>query len=106
VTFPAFFVAAGAARGKDRAMWPFAKRTRFEFRPEWKERMIVTGSGGSFVLYFPMGVPTIALPSEERWASVAPPWAVGQWQDLHDELAAWCRDNKVLLEVDPRAGVY
>lgn len=89
------------------SMWPFRKRQQqFGFHPEWKERMIVTGPGGSFVLDFPMGVPTIVLPSEARWAEVGPRWARGQWQELRDQLAAWCRANDVLLEIDPHAGVY
>ena len=87
-------------------MWPFRKRTRFEFRPEWKERMIVHGPGGAFVLDFPMGISTAVLPSKERWAEVGPRWARGQWQELHDQLEAWCRANDVIFEIDPQAGVY
>ena len=88
-------------------VWPFRrKRTNFAFQPRWKEELVVTGPGGSLVRYFPMGVPAAVLPSEERWASVAPDWASGRWPLLKDELEHWCRKEGVHFEIDPQASVY
>lgn len=66
----------------------------------------MTGPGGSFVLYFPMGMPAAVLPSEERWAEVSPAWAADLWPQLRAELEEWCHASKVGFDIDPGAGVY
>ena len=82
------------------------KTSRFQLSPRWKEMMIVTGPGGHFTLDYWMGIPTIALPPEQRWREVAPDWAAHLWPELKHELDDWCRDNKTKLEIDPKAAVY
>ena len=52
------------------------------------------------------GVPTAVLPTEAAWRERAPPWARPLWPELASELARWCRDHQVRLDIDPRAGVY
>jgi hypothetical protein len=47
----------------------------FQFKPRWKEELVVSGPGGSFVLELPMGVLSAYLPTEETWRSKAPAWA-------------------------------
>ncbi|MGE3690531.1 MAG: hypothetical protein AB7F98_04030 [Novosphingobium sp.] len=87
--------------------WPWRKkRGMFTLQPQWKEMMIVTGPGGSFTLDFPMGIPTVVLPDEERWQHVAPDWARDHWRELKAEIQDWCRSNNARLEIDPKAGVY
>jgi hypothetical protein len=83
-----------------------AKRALFRFDLRWKEEMVVTGPGGQFTLYFPMGNPTAVLPTEEAWPRLAPAWAIDLWPELKAELEQWCAANKVRLELDPAAAVY
>ena len=78
----------------------------FTFQPRWKEEMVVTHVGASFVLEFSMGVPTIYLPTEDAWRAKSPPWATHLWTALRGELEHWCQANKVALEIDPTAGVF
>jgi len=87
-------------------MWPFGKRATFSFRPKWKEELIVSGPGGDFVLVFWMGVPTVELPTQERWSKIAPEWVKPLWSDLRSELEAWCGDNNVALEISETAAIY
>jgi hypothetical protein len=47
----------------------------FRFQPRWKEELVVSGEGGSFVLELPMGVLSAHLPTEEEWERRAPDWA-------------------------------
>lgn len=78
----------------------------FNFQPKWKEELVCTGPGGSFVLELPMGILTAYLPTEEAWRDKAPAWAKGLWPVLHDELQEWCRRNKANFIVDANAGIY
>jgi hypothetical protein len=76
------------------------------FHPRWKEELVCRCTGGSFVLEFTMGVPTVYLPNKKRWAEVAPRWAVNSWDALHDKLRLWCEQNGIQLVVDETSGVY
>jgi hypothetical protein len=69
--------------------------SRFTFQPRWKEELVCTGPGGSFVLELPMGVLSAYLPSEVAWRSKAPAWARELWPVLKVELEAWCEKNNV-----------
>jgi len=60
----------------------------FEFQPRWKEELVCTGPGGTFVLELPMGVLSAYLPTEAVWQEKAPVWSRALWSELHDELAA------------------
>lgn len=78
----------------------------FRFQPRWKEELVVSAAGGSFVLEFPMGIPSAYLPTEEEWQRRAPAWAAGQWQHLHAELAQWCHEHGFGFVIEPTAQVY
>lgn len=78
----------------------------FKFQPKWKEELVCTGPGGSFVLELPMGVLTAYLPTEAVWQSKAPRWAKGLWPVLRDELEQWCQQNKAGFVIDATAEVY
>lgn len=78
----------------------------FKFRAKWKEELVCTGPGGSFVLELPMGILSAYLPTEAAWREKAPAWARDMWPVLHDELKDWCRRNKANFVVDAAAGVY
>jgi hypothetical protein len=82
-----------------------AQRT-FRFQPRWKEELVVTGPGGSFVLELPMGILSAYLPTETAWQRRAPSWAVSLWPTLRAELVQWCSDNKAELYIDETAHVY
>jgi len=77
----------------------------FQFRPEWKERLVVTGPGGAFELDLPMGVLSVNLPSAATWAETAPDWAQALWPVLHAELTQWCLDHHADLYASHSHGV-
>jgi hypothetical protein len=78
----------------------------FQFQPRWKEELVVSGSGGSFVLELPMGILAAYLPTETEWQRRAPVWAQALWPELKRELEDWCCKNKAQFHVDPSADVY
>lgn len=78
----------------------------FEFRAKWKEELVCTGPGGSFVLELPMGILTAYLSSEDVFKSKAPSWAEDLWPQLRGELEQWCVANNAQLVIDPAAEVY
>ena len=78
----------------------------FQFKPRWKEELVVTGPGGTFVLELPMGILSAYLPPQELWPEKAPEWARDLWPTLKAELEAWCRANEAKFIIDPTAGVW
>lgn len=78
----------------------------FKFQARWKEELVVTCSGGSFVLEMPMGVLTVYLPTEQVWLKKAPSWAKNHWLPLKEQLEVWCKENKAEFLIDETAGVY
>ncbi|MES2444068.1 MAG: hypothetical protein V4574_14660 [Pseudomonadota bacterium] len=78
----------------------------FHFQPRWKEELVVTASGGSFVLELPMGVLSAYLPTEAEWRRRAPGWAISLWPRLKVELEAWCSQNNAAFYIDQAADVY
>jgi len=78
----------------------------FHFQPRWKEELVVTADGGSFVLELPMGRLSAYLPTEAEWQRRAPGWAWSLWPNLKAELEGWCRENNAQLFIDPTADVY
>ncbi|MGI1680225.1 MAG: hypothetical protein K6L75_15905 [Cellvibrionaceae bacterium] len=78
----------------------------FTFQPRWKEELIVTGPGGSFVLELPMGILSAYLPSEDTWEKKAPDWARNYWSVLKQELEVWCQQNDANFFIDETASVY
>ena len=81
-------------------------RLTFHFAPRWKEELVVTGPGGSFILSFWMGIPTVNIPPEAEWRKRAPHWVQPLWTTLYEELAVWCQANNATLEVEKGASVY
>lgn len=78
----------------------------FSFAPRWKEELVVSGPGGSFVLELPMGILSAYLPSEATWPDKAPAWAAGLWPQLRAELEHWCRANGAQFHIEDRAPVW
>ncbi|MCW8108575.1 hypothetical protein OPS25_08710 [Alteromonas ponticola] len=78
----------------------------FKFQPRWKEELVVTGPGGSFILELPMGILTAYLPTHSAWEQKGPSWAQNLWPHLRLELEAWCVENKAQFVIDASAGVY
>jgi hypothetical protein len=78
----------------------------YKLQAKWKEELICRLGEKEFVLEFPMGVPTVYFPTEEKWPGVCPSWAVGHWAALHDQLKLWCSSNNVKFIVDATANVY
>ena len=74
----------------------------FTFKPRWKEELVCSYEGGSFVLDMPMGISCVYLPTESAWPAHAPAGLGHMWPQLHEELAAWCDSNSIpLYVVDP-----
>jgi len=78
----------------------------FTFQPWWKEELVCTGPGGSFVLELPMGILSAYLPTEEVWKRAAPAWAHELWPDLKSELEAWCKKHNAKFVVEETANVW
>lgn len=78
----------------------------FTFQPRWKEELVCTGPGGTFVLELPMGTLSAYLPTEATWTRTAPAWARDLWPTLHAELTTWSVANNAQLIIDDTAGVY
>lgn len=78
----------------------------FLFQPKWKEELICSADGQQFILEFPMGSPTVYLPTKESWQAKAPQWASPHWTELFDQLSSWSKANNVQLVVDETAQVY
>jgi hypothetical protein len=77
----------------------------FQFKPRWKEELVVTGPSGMFILELPMGRLTAYLPTEDAWRAQAPGWARDLWPILKVELESWCAANRAGFEIDPSASV-
>ena len=77
----------------------------FSFQPRWKEELVCTGPGGSFILELPMGRLSAYLPTEQAWKEKGPRWAVDLWPVLRDELESWCRSNNAQFFIDEKAWV-
>ena len=78
----------------------------FRFAARWKEELVVTGPGGSFILELPMGELTACLPTQETWSRQAPEWAVDLWPTLKVELEAWCVAKRAAFVIDEKAEVW
>jgi len=78
----------------------------FTFQGRWKEELVVTGPGGSFVLELPMGILRAYLPTEASWHRKAPDWASDLWPILRSELEDWCRASNAQFVIADDAAVY
>ena len=73
------------------------------FNPRWKEELVCSFEGRRIILEFTMGINAAHLPDESHWRNIAPAWAIGEWQRLHDALKAWCEGSRIPLYVDGKA---
>jgi hypothetical protein len=78
----------------------------FQFAGRWKEELVATGAGGSFVLEMPIGILSVYLPPEAEWQRKGPDWARPHWHELKLDLEAWCAAANAVLHIDPTATVY
>ena len=78
----------------------------FTFRGRWREELVCTGPGGSFILELAMGVLTAYLPTENVWREKGPAWARDLWPTLRIELEAWCKANGAKFVIDETAAIY
>lgn len=79
---------------------------RFQFRPKWKEELVITADEGSFRIDLAMGVLTAFLPTEEDWPDKAPDWAKDLYPILRQELEAWCIEHNAKLVIDETGVVF
>lgn len=79
---------------------------RFRFEVRWKEQLVVHHAGGEFVLEFPMGRPTVCLPTHTRWQEIAPPELRSHWLELHEQLQEYCVLNGFGLELGDNYKIY
>ncbi|MGG6893684.1 hypothetical protein [Rhizobium sp. BR 315] len=81
-------------------------KQQFRFHPRWKEELVVSGSGGSFVLELTIGVLSAYLPTEAEWERRGPEWARFLWPTLKRELEDWCGEHNARFYIDPSAEVF
>jgi len=76
------------------------------FSPRWKEELVGSLGGKSFVIEFSMGSANHAyLPERERWEASAPDWAKPLWEKVKADLESWCEGQKIPLTVDANSWV-
>ena len=76
-----------------------------KFNPRWKEELVCDSSEGSFVIEITMGVDGVYFPSESKWKTEAPKWALDYWDDIRVQLSNWCEKNKTPLYVEESAWI-
>ena len=64
-----------------------------------------TIDGRQFTIEFMMGIPTIYMPTADKWEASAPVWAKGQWERVRADLATWCKENGIPLVIEENAWV-
>lgn len=82
-----------------------ATRSKVQFQPRWKEELVCTLDGNTFIIELTMGVLKVYLPTEARWEAFAPGWAQGQWQRVQSDLSTWCEQQNIPLLVEEHAWV-
>jgi hypothetical protein len=75
------------------------------FAPRWKEELVGTLDGKTFVVELTMGVLHVFFPTEEKWRAQVPAWAQDQWPLVKDSLTTWCRQQQIPLTIEPSAWV-
>ena len=77
-----------------------------KFQPRWKEELVCTSQASAFVLEMPMGVVSVYYPTEAAWTDRAPKWAAPFWDEIQQQLRAWCVAQNIPLYIDDRAQVW
>jgi hypothetical protein len=76
-----------------------------QFQPKWKEELVCTMDGRSFVVELTMGVLTVYFPTQTKWEASAPEWARQHWERVRADLSAWCQQQKMPLVIEDHAWV-
>lgn len=79
--------------------------SKVQFRPKWKEELVCTMDGRSFVVELTMGILTVYFPTHSKWESSAPEWARPHWERVRADLAVWCQQQKMPLVIENDAWV-
>ena len=76
-----------------------SRTTRFTFRPRWKEELVCTSDGGSFIIDMPWGIVTVYAPTRAAWEEQAQPWDINHYDTFIDELERWWRQINFPLAI-------
>jgi hypothetical protein len=79
--------------------------SKVQFHPRWKEELVCTMDGHTFIVEITMGVLKVYFPAPSRWEAAAPDWAKGQWERVHADLNAWCSQERIPLIIEEQAWV-
>ena len=79
--------------------------TEIRCQARWKEELVATGSAGRLVFEFMMGIPHVYFPTETRWSTQVPAWALGRWQEYRTAVESWCAAERVPFSLDDNAHV-
>ena len=79
--------------------------SKVQFQPKWKEELVCTMDGKSFVIELTMGVLTVYFPTQSKWEASAPEWAMQQWTRVEHDLSAWCAEQKIPLVIEEHTSV-
>jgi hypothetical protein len=77
--------------------------SKVQFQPKWKEELVCTMDGRSFVVELTMGVLTVYFPTQSKWQTSAPDWAKQQWERVKGDLSIWCEQKKIPLVIEDHA---
>ena len=64
----------------------------YSFHPEWKEVLVCKGPTGSFWLDFPMGIPTVMVPTREQWIQKFPGY---DYNVFNSAITEWLNKNNI-----------
>ena len=78
---------------------------KVQFQPKWREELVCTMDGKKFSIELTMGVLRAYVPTRPRWEATAPDWARRQWEQVKEDLSAWCHQEKIPLVIDDKAWV-
>ena len=76
---------------------------KVQFEPRWKEELLCSIDGHTFIVEMTMGVLTVYMPTKSKWEQIAPEWAKSHWQRIITDLSAWCDAEKIPLKYDDNA---
>ncbi|MEJ7138602.1 hypothetical protein [Amphibiibacter pelophylacis] len=79
--------------------------SKVQFQPKWKEELVCTMDGMSFIIEQSTGVITVYFPTQTRWESLAPEWARQQWERVRADLSTWCQQQKIPFVIEDHARV-
>ena len=78
---------------------------KVSFEPKWKEELVCTLDGKTFVIEMTMGKLAVYFPSQSAWEASAPVWAKQEWERVRADLSDWCHEQKTPLRIEDHAWV-